>query len=120
MIIFIEKQMFEKIKFILTNSVPIILMIGLIPFIKNDYLLTIFYILIVIISFLIKKDEWDLLIFGFGAVIMIVAESFFINTKVEVFLRNSLFGIMPLWLPILWGYSFVVIKRSVNIICSKI
>jgi hypothetical protein len=49
---------------------------------------------------------------------MFASEYFFISTGVETFARNSLFGLMPLWLPFLWAYAFVVIKRAV-IILSK-
>jgi hypothetical protein len=40
-------------------------------------------------------------------------EFIFIQTGVEVFQRNSLFDLMPLWLPFLWAYGFVVMKRSI-------
>ncbi len=42
------------------------------------------------------------------------SEYFFISTGVETFIRNSLFGVMPLWLPILWGYGFIAIRRGVE------
>jgi hypothetical protein len=98
------------------NTIPVLLMIGLIPLIQNDYLLSIFYILIIGASFLIKLERKDLIVFSFGFLVMIVSEYLFISTGVEVFIRNSLFGLMPLWLPFLWGYGFVVIKRSVRIL----
>jgi len=56
------------------------------------------------------------LIFLFGFITMIVFEYLFVSTGVESFVRNSLLGIMPLWLPFLWGYGFVAIKRSVEIL----
>ncbi len=51
-----------------------------------------------------------------GLIAITLSEYFFINTGVETFARQSLFGVMPLWLPLLWGYGFVAIKRSVKII----
>ncbi len=107
----------QKALKIFSNAIPIILMIGLIPLIQNDYLLTIIYIVIISIFLKLisaKKNDFIVLIFGF--VIMIVSEYFFISTGVETFMRNSLLGLMPLWLPFLWAYGFVVIKRSVAII----
>jgi len=85
-------------------------MIGLIPLIKNDYLLTLSYIIIILISFKIKyvKNEYEIFIAGF--ILMSIFEFIFISTGVETFIRNSLFG-MPLWLPFLWGYGFVAIRR---------
>ena len=47
---------------------------------------------------------------------MILSEAFFISTGVETFTRTSLLGIMPLWLPVLWGYAFVAIKRAILIL----
>ena len=51
-----------------------------------------------------------------GFVLMMIFASIFISTKVETFNRNSLFGVMPLWLPFLWAYTFVTIKRVINIL----
>lgn len=91
-------------------------MVGLIPFVKNDYELTLLYIIIIAGALIIKKEKNDLTIFTFGFVMMIISEYLFISTEVEIFIRNSLFGLMPLWLPFLWGYGFIAISRSVKIL----
>ncbi len=92
-------------------------MIGLIPLIENDYLLTLVYILIISVSLkLINAKRKDYIVLVFGFFIMIISEYIFISTGVETFTRNSLFGIMPLWLPFLWSYGFVAIKRSSEIL----
>lgn len=91
-------------------------MIGLIPVIQNDYLLTTVYVGIILISFLVKKEKGDIFIFIFGFFAMIISEMVFISTGVETFVRNSLFGLIPLWLPFLWGYGFVAIKRGLKIL----
>ena len=44
---------------------------------------------------------------------MFFGEYFFIKTGVKTFNRNTLFNIMPLWLPFLWAYVFVAIKRII-------
>ncbi len=106
----------NRILKIVLNIIPILLMILLISLIKNDYLLTITYIFIITISLLIKYEKKDFLFLIFGFVIMILSEYLFISTGVETFNRNSLFGIMPLWLPFLWAYAFIVIKRTINIL----
>ena len=74
-------------------------MIGLIPLIINDYLLTLVYIAIITVSLIIKNTKNDLRVFVFGFFIMIASEYLFVSTDVETFQRNSLFGLMPLWLP---------------------
>ena len=91
-------------------------MVGLILFVSNDYVLTFIYIVIIAATFSLKRTPNDLFIFMFGFLIMIVFEYFFISTGVETFNRNTLFGFMPLWLPFLWGYGFVAIKRSLEIL----
>ena len=96
--------------------IPIVAMIGLILFVGNDYLLVGLYSIIILVSFVISFDKRDLVFLLFGCVALFFSEYFFISTGVEVFLRNSLFGIMPLWLPILWGYAFVTIRRSIMLL----
>ncbi len=91
-------------------------MIALIPLIKDDPFLAIIYTAIILISLAIKREKGDVIFIIFGLVAMTVFESIFISTGVETFTRNSLFGMMPLWLPFLWAYAFVVMKRSIKII----
>lgn len=105
-----------KIRNIFLNSIPILIMIGLISVIENDYLLTLIYVVIIAVSLIVRLESKDILFLIFGFCIMIIFEYLFISTGVEILNRNSLFGLMPLWLPFLWGYGFVAIKRSVNIL----
>jgi len=106
----------NKIINIVLNIIPILVMIGLISIIQDDYLLTIVYIGIIIISFFVKKEKGDIFIFIFGFFAMIISEMIFVSTGVETFVRNTLFDLMPLWLPFLWGYGFVAIKRGLKIL----
>ncbi len=106
----------DKILQIFLNTIPIILMIAIIPVFKNDYILTGIYALIIAVSFAINYQQKDYLFFIFGFLIMIISEYFFVSTGVETFVRNSLFGLMPLWLPFLWAYAFVVMKRAIIIL----
>ena len=91
-------------------------MLVLIPVISNDYVLAIIYGLIIAVALMVKYEPRDFLFLGFGFVIMIIAEYLFIMTGVEVFFRDSLFGVMPIWLPLLWAYAFVVMERSIMIL----
>lgn len=109
----------RKLKRILLDSIPVLVMIGLIPLVKNDYILTGLYIVIIILAFLIHPRKYDRLAFVVGFFLMTLAEYLFISTGVEIFLRNSLFGVMPLWLPFLWGYGFVSMKHIVQILTRK-
>ena len=91
-------------------------MVGLIPFISSDFMLLAAYALVIFISFLIKREAKEWTIFLAGLFLMTFFEYSFILTGAEVFNRNSLFGIMPVWLPILWAYGFVAIDRVVKIL----
>jgi hypothetical protein len=106
----------KKIRGIFLNALPVLLMIGLIPIVKDDYLLAATYFFIMLISFAIRREEKDLLVFVFGLVMLTIGESLFVATGVETFTSKTLLGLMPIWLPILWGYAFVAIKRSLRII----
>ena len=98
------------------NAAPALLMIGLIPFVRNDFLLTAIYLLIIGSALAIRREPKDITILIFGFFVMIASEYLFVSTGVETFNRNSLLGMMPLWLPFLWAYGFVVIKRGVKIL----
>ncbi len=109
----------KKVKNILINSIPILVMIGLIPLVKNDYILTLLFIGIILLAFFVHRRKYDVLAFFVGFFLMTIAEYLFIKTGVEIFLRNSLFGVMPLWLPFLWGYGFVSMKHIEQTISRK-
>lgn len=105
--------MFRLICRLATEAVPVAVMIGLIPFVVNDVTLSALYLIVIAASLAIHYEKQDLIFFTFGFVVLSISEYVFVSTGVEVFLRNSLFGVMPLWLPILWGYAFVAIQHSV-------
>ena len=111
-----SEQTVIKIWHIFLNALPILVMIGLIPLISNDIVLSMAYVIVIVFALMIEHKKHDMRVMIFGFLIMIVCEWLFISTGVETFERNSLFGIMPLWLPFLWAYGFVAIKRSVEII----
>jgi len=98
------------------NALPILGMIGLVPLVRNDYVLAGICIAMIIGAFLVKRVRYDLVVFAVGFFTMILVEWLFISTGVETFNRNSLLGIMPIWLPVIWGYGFVSIKRLIEII----
>jgi len=106
----------DKIKKIFLNSIPLLVMVGLIPLISNDFVLMAVFGLVISVSFLVKRQKNEWLIFIAGFLLMIFFEYIFILTGVEVFYRNTLFGIMPIWLPFLWAYGFVAIGRATKIL----
>lgn len=104
------------IRTIALNALPIVVMEACIPFVKNDYLLTLVFLIVIAVSFSLHREKNEDRIFIFGFLIMIASEYLFVSTGVEMFMRQTLFGFMPLWLPFLWGYCFVAIKRAVVIL----
>ena len=91
--------------------IGIFIMLSLIPSVSNDYILTGVYTVFISVVLLSKKERSDytFLLLGFFGVIL--GEYFFIRTGVETFNRRTLFGIMPLWLPFLWSFIFLAMKR---------
>jgi membrane-bound metal-dependent hydrolase YbcI (DUF457 family) len=78
--------------------------------------LSLFVVLLIVLTFLIRyyKNEWKILFIG------IVLSLFFeiggdLIYKAQFWENASFFGI-PLWLPLLWGYGFIIIRRVGNFI----
>ena len=63
---------------IFIQALPILLMIALIPYVENDYLLTAIYAGIILVALFLKRTHHDILIFCVGFVGMIVSEYFFV------------------------------------------
>ena len=106
----------KRISFLLLNALPIILMIALIPFVPDDYALTGIFVVIIAVALAIHRQKSDLPLLVWGFFIMIACEYLFVSTGVETFVRHTLLGIMPFWLPFLWSYGFVAIKRLIRMI----
>jgi len=98
---------------VITNALPIVVMIALIPLIRSDVLLTVVYAGFILAALMTRQDKKDLIFLIFGFVTLFFSEYLFISTGVETFERRSLLGIMPLWLPFLWAYVFIAIRRMV-------
>lgn len=106
-------------KVMLVYVMPVLFMIWLIPIVNNEILLSLIYIAFTATLLAAKREKNDILALGFGLVVVTVAEYFFVSTGVETFTQNSLLGVMPLWLPFLWAYIFVSIKRTVRVLDNR-
>ena len=89
----------------------IVIMLALIPVIANDYALTGIYLVFILSAIVFKKERSDFMFLAVGFTGLTFGEYVFVSTGVETFNRNSLFGIMPLWLPLLWSFIFLSMKR---------
>ncbi len=112
----LAKTMTKVVSGIFLNLIPIILMIGLIPLVQNDYILAAICLAIIAASLLVKYEKGDVVFLIFGLVIMTIMEYFFVSAGSEIFTRQTLLGVMPLWLPVMWGYGFVAMRRGISII----
>jgi hypothetical protein len=106
-------------KTIVASLLVVAFMVALIPFIKNDYILSLVYLVVICASFLFRYERGEIILVIVGATIMFIFELLFISTGVETFNRTTLMGKMPVWLPILWGFGFVHIKRVVGALGYK-
>ena len=89
----------------------VVIMLALIPIIANDYALTGIYAVFISSAIIFKRERSDYTFLAGGFLGLILGEYFFVSTGVETFNRNTLFGIMPLWLPFLWSFVFLSMKR---------
>ncbi len=83
-------------------------------FIHNEFVLAAVFLLLILINFKIKyyKGEWKLFFLGLiiGIVLELGGDLVF---KLQYWEQASFFGI-PLWLPLFWGFAFVLIRRIGN------
>lgn len=61
---------------ILKEALPVIIMIVLIPFIVNDYILATIYLLGGIVLLSIRRQKHDVTVFIFGLIALTVSEAF--------------------------------------------
>ena len=98
---------------IIASVLPILAMIALIPLIRNDFLLAGIYALFILVALAIRQDKKDLVFLAVGIVVPTIGEFLFVSTGAEVFTRDVLIFGIPAWLPLLWGYVFIMMRRGV-------
>ncbi|MEK6886585.1 MAG: hypothetical protein AABW88_02015 [Nanoarchaeota archaeon] len=106
------KSVTNLIFFIFSELIPIIIgKILLVFFWKNNILLTALYAIIILVSFKIKyeKREWAILLLG--ALVGLSIELWAVNVVGFQTFTGTAAGNIPLWMPLTWGYGFIVIKR---------
>lgn len=106
--------MITLLRKVIVIVVSILLMVALIPYITSDFGLGMIYISVAAATFLLSKDKKEVLFFVLGFLLLTFAEIWFVSMGVETFNRETLFFGIPLWLPILWGYVFIMIRRGVH------
>lgn len=114
--------MLSQITFsLLLYTLPLFGMISLIPLLEHEVGITLCYTLVAVSYFILHKwKKLDLIVYTLGFIAMTLFETIFLLTHVEIFTQRGLFGIMPLWLPFLWAYGFLVIKDSLAVITKYV
>ncbi len=95
--------------------IPTIIMLLMLIFIKSEIGLTILALLVITATFMIKYQKKEVYVFLFGAIIGIILELIGNFLLGQSWPQASFFTI-PIWLPLTWGYGFVLIRRIGEII----
>ncbi len=102
----------QKTKEVISETVPILFGILLsYLFWRNNILLAIIYLAFTVGLILWHKDSTEFFIFVYGIIIGALVET--VGTQIsgyQSFAKPDFAGI-PMWLPIVWGYGFVAMKR---------
>lgn len=109
----------KKIKPISKEITPFLIAILLSSFLRNEIIVTIIFAVIILTLFLTRYKKKELLIFIFGFLTGLFIE---IWGQLVGFFQWQTFNsilLIPLWLPLSWGYSFVVIRRIGNILIKN-
>lgn len=99
---------------VLLEGLPVLIMVSLVAVLGDEFLILGAHLAVATIGLSVRHERYDGLALLLGLVLMTLSETVFVQTGVETFSQHSLFGLMPLWLPVLWGYGFVAIKRVLS------
>jgi hypothetical protein len=96
---------------LLFQLIPLFFLPFIFLLVKNEMLITLVFVVLLVLTFLIKyeKGEWKILLFGIllGIFLELAGDVVF---KLQFWENASFFGI-PFWLPLMWGYEVVFVRR---------
>lgn len=101
-----------KYKKLFIETIPIVAGIPVSYFFwQNTLVLSLIYLAASLLLIYLHKDRTEFMIFLYGALIGSIVEVIGVNISgYQSFSKPDILGI-PIWLPIVWGYGFVAIKR---------
>jgi TctA family transporter len=104
---------------ILFQLIPLFLVLGIFLVTQREVYVTIGILFLIGLSFAIKyyKKEWKVLLLGMILGFLFEMAGNFVY-KAQYWNNASLFGI-PIWLPLMWGYGFIFIRRIGNILVKR-
>lgn len=101
-----------KLRSIFLETMPILLGVVLSYFLwQYGVLLAVVYLTLTLALIYAHKDKSELVIFFYGVLVGLLVET--VGTSVsgyQSFAEPDFAGI-PVWLPIVWGYGFIAMKR---------
>lgn len=103
-------------KNILLQLLPVLILVILFIFVRNEISMSILILLAIMITFKIKYYKKEIYVFIFGFVLGILLELFASFVLAQSWDSQHTF---PIWLPLTWGYGFVLIRRIGNMIVKK-
>jgi hypothetical protein len=91
----------------------------LLGIVEQEIYITLLIVILIILTFLVEYHKKEFLLFFIGAFLGAVVEiGGNYLYKFQYSLSGSFFGI-PLWMPLLWGYAFVFMRRIGNIVVKN-
>ena len=108
----------NKVKKILSELLPVFILLVLLLFFRSEIAITCLVILSILITFKIKYYKKEIYVFLFGSIMGILFELIG-NFLLGQSWGEASFFTIPIWLPLTWGYGFVLIRRIGNIIVNE-
>jgi hypothetical protein len=108
----------NKLTKTLKELIPIFIIIFFLFFFRTEIVITILAILGITLTFIIRYHKKEYLVLIFGITIGLIFE-FIGNFWLGQNWPEASFFTIPIWLPLTWGYGFVIIRRIGNILAEK-
>ncbi len=108
----------NKINKIIIELLPVILSLILLYFFRKELLIIFVILLAILLTFKISYKKGEIYLLFFGIFIGLIFELIGNYLLGQRWAEASFFTI-PLWLPLTWGYGFIIIRRIGNLLITK-
>jgi hypothetical protein len=103
---------------IFREFIPLLVVLIFLFFFRTEMAITILAVLGIVLTFFISYNKKEYIVFLFGLIIGLIFEiigNFWLGQNWP----EASFFTIPIWLPLTWGYGFVIIRRIGNILIEK-
>ena len=113
----------NNIKFNWTQLIFYVIMLGVFPLIfiitKNEWIIALWTIILIGIIWLVKYNNKEWILVVVGIILGIIGEKGGdMIYQLQYWNSGSFFGI-PIWLPIIWGFGFLLMYRIGRLIVKE-